>query len=296
MIPAVGTKLLLGTAQFGSPYGVSNVRGRVPPDEAERIVALAATMGVGAIDTAPAYGDAEATLGPILQAHPAISIVTKTARCEGNRVDGVIRAFDSSLLRLRRSKAEVLLVHAADDLLGPSADELWRALEGLRADARVDRLGVSVYTSAQAREIARRYPIGIVQLPWNVLDQRCLRDGTLAHLAEIGVEVHARSLLLQGLLLLHPDTLPAPVAHAACALRRFHAAAAAAGLSPLEAALRFAVGTAGPIARYVIGVTSRDELAEIGRILSAPVSEIDAAALAVDDAEIVDPSRWARPA
>lgn len=284
-------RLLLGSAQFGLAYGVSNAAGKVDPAVVAEIVAAAAAAGVHGIDTAPAYGDAETTLGTVLGAYPALRIVTKTPQADF--VPGAFaRALDGSLRRLGRDGVEALLVHRSGDLLGATADAIWAELEAIKRDGRARRIGVSVYDSAHARMIADRYPIDAVQLPWNALDQRAAADGFLDRLRARGVEIHARSVFLQGLLLMDPRDLPEALVRARPALERFRAAARDAGRSPLQAAMDFAI-RGERVERIVVGVTSRRELDEILGACALPPSAIDFTALASDDAALVDPRTWA---
>ena len=57
------TKLCLGTAQFGIPYGITNTKGRVSEREVKEILNIAAENGIQYLDTAQAYGDAESIIG-----------------------------------------------------------------------------------------------------------------------------------------------------------------------------------------------------------------------------------------
>ena len=44
------------------------------------------------------------------------------------------------------------------------------------------------------------YNIDVVQIPYNILDKRVIYSGWYRKLKKIGIEVHARSIFLQGLL------------------------------------------------------------------------------------------------
>lgn len=66
----------------------------------------------------------------------------------------------------------------------------------------------SVYNSNQIDQLLKKYPIDIIQVPINLLDQRLILSGHLDRLKDLQIEIHARSVFLQGLLLLNPDTLP----------------------------------------------------------------------------------------
>ncbi len=57
------SKLVLGCAQFGLPYGVTRVQDHVDDVELAAILDHAASAGVRMLDLSPAYGNAEARLG-----------------------------------------------------------------------------------------------------------------------------------------------------------------------------------------------------------------------------------------
>ena len=56
-------QVCLGTAQFGLSYGVTNTSGQVDEQEVRALLDEASSAGLSIIDTAQAYGDAEAVLG-----------------------------------------------------------------------------------------------------------------------------------------------------------------------------------------------------------------------------------------
>lgn len=289
----------LGTAQFGMDYGISNQSGQVSAAEARKILALAATAGVRVVDTARAYGDAESRLGEWLAKDHQFLIVTKLAgppedAAASSAKRWVVDAFRRSLKRLRATHVHGLLVHGATDLLGPRGAETWRAMETLREGGAVDKIGVSVYTGQEIDLILDRYPLELVQLPLNVLDQRLVRSGHLERLKAAGVEVHARSVFLQGLLLMDPPGQLEPhFEPARQSLDAFHTAARAAGRSPLDAAVSYVLSV-DEVDTAVFGVTSATQLAEI--LLAAPKSMPAGwfAPFALDDERILDPSRWPR--
>jgi aryl-alcohol dehydrogenase-like predicted oxidoreductase len=282
-------KIALGTVQFGVDYGVSNAAGRTPPAEVARILQLAAASGIDTLDTARAYGTAEQVLGDALAAAPhTFRVITKTQ--PGAVGTAVADSLGASLAALRLPAVDALLFHRAADLEGDAGARNWAVAEQLRAQGLVQRLGLSAYTGAEVRAAATRFPLDLVQLPANLLDQRLLRDGTLAWLAARGVEVHVRSAFLQGLLLMAPGTQPAWFDRVRPQLDRFHARCRDAQLSPLAACLGFLVARP-EIARVVVGVNDAAQLRDI--VAAAQPRELPSFDdLAVDDPDIIDPSRW----
>ena len=123
----------------------------------------------------------------------------------------------------------------------------------------------------------------------SLLDQRLLVDGSLARLADLGVEIHARSLFLQGLLFL--ETLPEKLRHAGPHLTRVRSQLQRAGTTPLAAALGFVLSRP-QIAFGLVGVTAAAELDEIIDAARKPLPDLDWAALALDDEMILTPSLW----
>ena len=74
------SRMMLGTVQFGLPYGVANHTGQPSYDEVVRIVAAAVEGGVNCFDTAAAYGTSEEVLGNALHElglADQVTVVTK---------------------------------------------------------------------------------------------------------------------------------------------------------------------------------------------------------------------------
>jgi aryl-alcohol dehydrogenase-like predicted oxidoreductase len=277
------SKIGLGTVQFGQAYGVSNRRGQIPATEAAAILARAARAGMRLLDTAANYGQAELVLAE-LDTSP-FRIVTKTI--------GLSHGLEAVIARARQSasllKADTLLVHAAGDLKGAEGEAYWKALQALKREGVFRRIGVSVYVADDPAALAAHFRPDVMQLPFSLLDQRLLASGALARLTDLGVEVHARSLFLQGLLFM--DSPPEKLKEAASPLARLRAALHEAGTTPLAAALGFVLSRP-EVAAGVVGVTSLNELDEILAAAVTPLPALDWAQFALANERILTPSLW----
>ncbi len=288
-------KLGLGTVQFGLDYGISNAGGRTPQDEVVAILDAARRHGVSVVDTAAAYGCSEQVLGAAGVGDGPFRVVTKTLPVRREQVGAAdaaaLRArFLASLEQLRLSQAYGLMVHHCDDLFAPGGALLWEAMCRLREEGRVSRLGASVYGGAQIERLLAQYPVDIVQVPVNVFDQRLLAGGQLRRLKAAGVEVHARSVFLQGLLLMEPQQLPAHFDPIRRHVAAYRACVDRAGVSPQAAAYHFVAGLP-EIDTVVCGVNDRRQFEELCRIAGQPL-ELDLAGFGLNDERYVDPSRW----
>jgi spore coat polysaccharide biosynthesis protein SpsF (cytidylyltransferase family)/aryl-alcohol dehydrogenase-like predicted oxidoreductase len=285
----------LGAAQFGMEYGRFNVHGMPTHEAVAAILDKASQYGLSAIDTAHLYGESEAALGRCGARLQAFEIITKTPRFEGAEIQAAdaraLRdAFDQSLRALRLPSADGLLIHHAPNLLAPGGERLYEAMLALKDKGLVQRIGVSVYSGEVAEEIQAKFPLDLVQMPLNVLDQRPLASGALARLAGAGVRVQVRSAFLQGLLLADPVTLGPHFDAAKPALAKFRATASASGLSPAHAALRFLLSI-GDIDRIIVGVESVEQLNQLFASFP-PAAPIDLSDCAIDEPTILNPALW----
>lgn len=289
-------KLGLGTVQFGLNYGVSNTAGKTPEAEAERILRLAADNHIRVLDTAAGYGESEEVLGRTLPSQHPFAILTKTPALRVEEtgdeyVERVRETFIRSLARLGQKKLYGVLAHHAEDLLSAQGEALMQALLEFRRQGLVEKVGVSVYNASQIDAILARHPVDLVQLPASVLDQRLIASGHLTKLKRAGIEVHARSVFLQGLLLMSPDALPAYFSTIRDHLAGYRAYLEGLGLTPLGAALGFVLGLP-EVDHVILGVNSAAQLQEILAVQMAHVDARSMARFALTDPAMLDPSRW----
>jgi hypothetical protein len=257
----------------------------------QAILACAADAGIDTLDTAIAYGESEACLGRVGVTN--WKVITKLPPLPANVTDvaGWIRAeIEGSLHRLGVPKLDAVLLHRASDLLGVHGAAYVRSLEQLKRADLADSVGVSIYDPA---ELAALWPIwrpDIVQAPFNVLDRRLLHSAWMERMVREGIRVHARSVFLQGLLLMAADGRPAWFAPWSDLLDRWDSWCREHGVSPLQCALVFA-RSQRDIECLVVGVDSVVHLKEIIAAAStaAPAPPPD---LFSEELDLIDPSRW----
>jgi aryl-alcohol dehydrogenase-like predicted oxidoreductase len=289
-------RLGLGTVQFGLDYGVANEHGRTAPAEVAAILALAAARGIELLDTAAGYGESEAALGAAMLPGHGFRVVTKSVALEPahaprRAADQLERGLLASLERLRLERVHGLLIHRADDLLGEAGPALMARMGALRDAGLVERIGVSVYDGAQIDALLADFDLDLIQVPVSLLDQRLVHSGHLARLKRRGVEIHARSAFLQGLLLMPAALVPAffePIrSHLEACRARFEAQ----GVSALEAALAF-LDAVPEIDIVVCGVNDARQLAAICAAAAAPVALGDGAGFALREPFFLNPGNW----
>jgi aryl-alcohol dehydrogenase-like predicted oxidoreductase len=290
-------KLALGTVQFGLDYGVTNHGGRTDADEAARILDSARAAGIDLLDTASLYGCSEQVLGECGVAAHGWRVVTKTLQFKGEGVGPAqvhlfADALEASFAKLGTQRLYAVLVHHAPDLLAAGGALLYARLQQLKQEGRIAKIGFSAYDGATIEQVLARYPVDLVQLPMNVLDQRLPASGALERLQRHGVEVHVRSAFLQGLLVGPADALPPHLEPLAARLARFGEVAAQAGMSRAGLALAY-LRQMPQVSQIVLGVNSEAQLQQCVRAYHEPQPQgVDFSLFRCDDSALVDPSRW----
>ena len=291
-------KIGLGTVQWGMPYGIANRDGRPDASGVRAMLDQAHAGGCDLLDTAYVYGDAERMIGEQGTAAAPFHIVTKTFPLKGQAVTdqavaAICAAFETSLLRLQRDEIYGLLVHHADDLLAENGGMLWQALEQFKKAGRITKLGVSVYQPEQLKCVLARFPVELVQVPFNIYDQRFVRSGLLTLLKQKGVEVHVRSAFLQGLLLLPAEKLAGYFSPFRSQQERLHLRIQQLGLTPYQACTNFCLSQ-HEIDRVIVGCETPEQV----RMLVNACDELGASLVTemqpfgVDDEALINPSRW----
>lgn len=290
--------LVLGTAQLGMPYGLGAARGGLDEATAEAVLDEAWARGIRGLDTARAYGEAEARIGRWLRARrpePPPFVVSKFPPLgDGDGADTVGRTLDATLQALGRERIDFYLAHRGEDLLRPGVAD---ALAAAAAAGRIGAFGASIYGAEEGRALLGVPGLAALQLPLHLANIEAADSGLLAAAARRGVTVFARSVFLQGLLLAEAETLDRQFAAAAPALRELEALARRAGTT--RAALALATVRALPgVAAIVVGVDSAAQIAPIVAAHARPVDrDAVAAALAIGrrfPSGLADPRRWTR--
>ena len=283
-------KIALGTVQFGLDYGVTNSSGKVSFDECKSILKTALHNGINTFDTAAAYGNSEKVLGSLELAN-AQKIITKIPSLENIEKPCLIKTVKESLIKLKRETLSGLLLHREDDLLGHNSDLIYKQLQQLKNEGLVDKIGVSFYSVEAAKIIAKKYSLDIVQLPANILDRRFEQAGVISMFKEQDVEVHVRSLFLQGLLAIPANARPLKFKKQP-ELLNFDKHALSMGVSSLELSLLYLIKTT-EIDFGVVGCVKNSQLLEIIKAYEKiNDSDLLLPNIISHDLNLLNPSTW----
>jgi len=286
-------KLAIGTAQFGLDYGVANSNGKVSLGEVRKIFDLAEAIGIRTIDTASAYGNSEEVVG--LLGNQNQEVVTKLSGVP-DQCDDVFnwaqKQLFSSLSKLRRERIHGVLLHRPDQLNLEYGDELYRALQEFKSLGYVKKIGLSVYDPKELDQTWGRYDFDIIQAPLNVIDRRIIDSGWAERLKKNNVEIHTRSVFLQGLLLIPKQNRSAKFSPWKHIFDQWESWLDKVGLSAYEACLRFAINQK-LIDRVIVGVDGAEQLEELAGV---SMQELDCLPefTELNDTRLINPVSWSK--
>jgi len=295
----VTARLCLGTAAFGghdrSRYGL-NSRRAPTPSEITEILRAAQLRGL-ALDTAAAYGRAEELTGRCLSA--GVSVTTKLLPLLSSHSGHLTRLVESEIIasrsRLRMNDQSILgvLFHSPEQ---GAQREMVAALRAARDAGLCQYIGTSIYFPHEFDVLVEGQDI--VQLPYSIIDRRFAEARVFQRAHDMGMTVYARAPFCQGLVIMDPASVPERLAHARSYVGTFRGICREHGISPVEAALRFALEA--PVDYVVFGV---DDMAQLDEDLAIAASAPSSGWLALKESlvsalrdlpdSVVVPSLWA---
>jgi uncharacterized protein len=247
-------KLILGTAQLGMTYGISNKIGKPSPEEAINLLHVARRQGIMILDTASGYGDAHQIISNFNRTTRHFDVITKFA------VHSHLN-FENELKRLLQnfniSSLYCWMYHRFSDTFDKQTAH---SLQALKRHGLLRRTGVSIYSNEEFEQAIKMEWIDVIQVPFNLLDNSNIRGSLLNRAKESGKEIHARSIFLQGLFFMNFDQLSEKLQPLRAHLERLSSIAESSKIPISTLALNYAVRNQF-IDRVIIGVDSADQLA-----------------------------------
>lgn len=290
----MNSKLILGSAQFGFDYGVTNKDGIVNEYEVRGILDLAHERGLRLIDTARFYGHSEEVLGVLHQNR--FSFITKFAKVPATnslvQMEQYLRgSLETSLKTLRSDEVEYFLAHNAEEFL-THHQAILPVIKKFKSEGVIKKFGISLYNPDQALATLEVCKPDVLQFPVNVFDQRFYASGVLDKLKANNVEVHIRSVFLQGIILQKPSELDPFFNFFQAHYNDYANKVKLQNMNLTEAALKFVLNDSR-IDKVIVGVCSKNQLVEIINAEKSPIiPDFDYGGFAFHDERLINPLSW----
>lgn len=294
----------MGTVSLGMKYGIKVPGEFGQPDKTDaiRLLRQAADAGINLFDTAPAYGKSERLLGQALGRRSDCHFATKVSIPKGD--DGslmhpkdlrqsIMASLERSLDALRREVLDIVQIHNATAEALEQGD-VAEVLQKGKKQGIIRLLGASVYTEEEALAVVEAGCFDVLQIAYNLLDQRMARE-VFPAAAEAGLGIIVRSAFLKGALTAKAQWLPTELAELRLAAERARDVLAGSWQSLPEMALRFCL-SAPQVSTVLVGARTLEELRQaLATAGAGPLSEellTRAGGLALTDERLLYPSYW----
>jgi aryl-alcohol dehydrogenase-like predicted oxidoreductase len=283
-------KVCLGTAQFGLDYGINNPNGKISKESIPEILNFAHDSGVFMLDTASAYGNSELVLGEsVNKTGKEFKIITKYP------IDKKISPYnwiDTSLNLLKIEKAYGYLFHSYS--IFDKKPEYIEDFVKIKQDGKSEKIGFSLYYPYEAEYILKNnIPCDIVQIPYNIFDQRFAY--LFSDFNNAGIDIYVRSVFLQGLFFFFFSCLDAYFDSVKQLLIDLHQAAKYYSINIASLCLSF-INLFKDINYVVIGIDSLDDLKEninnYNSLNSIDIPNSFFRDFSVNDENIILPFNW----
>lgn len=196
-------KIALGTVQFGLDYGISNNTGKTSIDEVGEILAYCKENNIDTLDTAFGYGDSERVLGKFDL--NGFKIVSKFLDSNSSKDLYLKQQLEQSLECLNVTRLYGYLAHRPLQVTGRD----WQCLQELKKEGSIKKIGFSFNQPEEVDIVLNNGFIpDLVQAPFNYLDSRFTQKFVKLKELKPEVEIHTRSVFLQGLFFMDPTVLP----------------------------------------------------------------------------------------
>jgi aryl-alcohol dehydrogenase-like predicted oxidoreductase len=200
-------KIVLGSANFSSGYGLRKSKG-ISVKDLNKIYKILIRNNINSIDTAFSYPESEKKISS--SKLKKLNISTKISFLNYNKKSSVpiLNLVKKSLKKFKKNFFYSIYFHNSKDLFGPNGKKFYEDIVQLKKKKLIKKIGVSVYSPEELKKLLKNYYFDIVQIPINVFDRRFLKKNYLQKLKKKGIEIYARSIFLQGILLLNKKSLP----------------------------------------------------------------------------------------
>ena len=285
-------KLIIGTANFGMNYGISVNQKKLLDKDIIDILVSAEKMGIETLDTAISYGDSIERLGNVgVQKFKIICKIPRIPFDIKNPSDWYKLSVTKVIKKLNINNLEAILLHYPNDLLINKNHKLIQTLLDFKKNKIVNKIGVSIYEKKELEDILKIFKPDIVQCPINIFDNRLTKNNFLKRVSDKSIEIHARSIFLQGLLLQNVNKIPEEFSKFEKLFKKWENWLKLNNLNSLEACIMY-TNFISEVTKIVVGINSAVQLKEIIKYKNKNIKfEIPKWQNTVDK-ELIDPRKW----
>lgn len=279
------SKVILGVTQFGLNYGILNQHNSNKKKKLRQILNFSKKKGINSIYSSKYYGNANKFLATENLNYFKLYIKFKS---QDLLKKNFLEDFEKMKKKLKKNNL-ILMLDRFENLKNRERLKIYNILLDLKKDKKINRFGYSIYSFKNLKKICHQFKPNILQCPYNVIDRRLEEKNLLQFLKINKIEIHVRSIFLQGLLILHYSKHPRKFLNWKKIFKKFDDQIQHYKISNLDWCLNF-IEKNKYINKILLGVDNIDQLREICSFKNN--GKIKFPKMYVKDEKLINPSKW----
>ena len=280
-------KFIFGTANLFSKYGQKGIL--IKKNKSLNLMNFAYKNNVKILDISSDYEIFNEDLKNFNYDKWKISFkITKKILLKMSSKKKIKEFINFILKKFKCKKIYFFLYHHDKDLLTKNGQLFFKYLVYLKKNKIVKKIGVSLYDFKRLDFLLKKFPIDVVQVPFNILDQRLNNNLFKKIISRKKIEVHVRSIFLQGILV-DKKLIPSKIKKNP-AIKRWFLYIKKNNLNPIRESFKFLNGNKF-INKIIIGYRNSKQLKEI--LFNCNYnSSFDYSIFNCNNKKIIDPRKW----
>lgn len=290
----IANKLILGTAQLGLNYGINNFQKKPSINSSIKILNKAFSQGIRCLDTAESYGDSHSIIGEYHSLNPdkKFLINDKISFFRNKDLENFDANINHKLSELNIDYFNGLMFHSSSILY--KNEKLVTKMFELKKLGKIKKIGLSIYKNSEIVNVLQKnYQLDFVQMPFNVLDNEALRKDVIKMMIDKGIEIHVRSIFLQGLFYMNENCLPKKLLPLKKYIDKIKMICIENNHSIDELLMNYPKQKKY-VSKIIFGVDNENQLikniASYNKNITFPMKKIDE--IYVNNKELLNPSKW----
>ena len=200
----INKKLILGTANFLHPYGIFG--NKVSQKKIRDILVFSKKKKIKYLEIAKDYNNSQYFLGEpskYFKVYNKIDLTPSFLKTISE--NNLIRH-----LKIDKNDSNIsygVTLRKPNVLFKKGGKKFFKILNKLRIEGKIKKIGISIYNTNKLKDIIKNFRIDYIQLPLNIINDKVFISSKRI-IKKKKIEIHARSIFLQGLLLKNKNNLP----------------------------------------------------------------------------------------
>ena len=277
-------RIIIGSANFTQRYGADSTKVNI--DEIKKILNLAKKNKIYEIDSAEAYLKDKKIFIDTNKKFIFSTKILPDAKWES--LEYCQAKLEKHFKIFNFNNINVVFFHDFKILFSKNGHKIFKNLEYLKKKKYFKKIGISIYETSCLNRLVNSYDLDVVQCPYNILDKRILTTGWFDKLKKIDIEIYARSIFLQGLLVNKAIYKKKSFKKWKKKISMWFQSLENNNISPIDYCLSDIL--VNDFDKIIIGINNFDSLKEIINFRKVDINKMSH--LKINDYKLIDPRKW----